>query len=522
MSAPHIALNRFGLGARPGEASGLGDPRGWLEDQLEGDPPDRAAAVPSDQAVAEAFRGFLTAVRSQDRDGVRAATRKVIEFHARESAAALATRAASERPFVERWIAFWSNHLCVSVGAGIRVAAFAGRYEREAIRPHVLGPFEKLLLASARHPAMLLYLDNAQSVGPESRVARRPRRGRSGPGQDRLRGLNENYARELLELHTLGVGGGYSQDDVRELARILTGWTVAGLGGPVDRLLGGGSGGMGGRGGPPGRGGQPAPGGPGGVPREADGAPTTDGIPTFHFLEWAHEPGRKTMLGRRYDEGESAGRAVIRDLARRPEAARFISTKLVTHFIDDAPPPRAVDRLTARWMETEGDLREVARELVALDEAWEPRYRKFRTPQDWMLAILRAVGNDDANPAVTRVLRQLRHPLWAPPSPAGYSDLNRDWGDPDSLMNRAELARTLAERTGRDGLGGSGGGPGAGRSSNPGTGQSAGAGGRDLRPLGTVMPLEPDDPLGAILADTSLDASERIALAFAGPAFQWR
>ena len=466
MSSAHIALNRFGLGARPGEAEGLGDPRGWLEDQLQGEPPELSATVPTDEEAGAAFRGFLSALRSQDRDQVRGATRDVVRFNAQESAAALATRAGSERPFVERWIAFWSNHLCVSVGAGIRVAAFAGRYEREAIRPHALGPFEDLLLASARHPAMLLYLDNAQSVGPGSRVARRPRRGQGGPGQENLRGLNENYARELLELHTIGVEGGYAQEDVRELARILTGWTVAGLGGPMDRLTGGGGG----------------------------------GIPEFRFLEWAHDPGSKIVLGERYGEGESAGRDVIRDLARRPETARFLSTKLVTHFVDDDPPARAVDQRATRWMDTEGDLREVARELVALEAAWDPRHRKLRTPQDWMLAILRAVGNEEVNPAISQVLRQLRHPLWAPPSPAGYSDLTRDWGDPDSLMNRAELARTLADRTAR----------------------GVRRGNRDLRPLGTVMSLSPDDPLTPLLADTSLAASERIALAFAGPAFQWR
>ena len=155
------------------------------------------------------------------------ARRALVGIAAAESRAALTERVTTDRPFVERLVAFWSNHLCISVGAKILVAPLAGSYEREAIRPHVLGRFEDMLLASAKHPAMLVYLDNFQSIGPK--LARRAvGRGR-GQGVSR-RGLNENYARELLELHTLGVDGGYTQQDVQELAKILTGWTVGGIG----------------------------------------------------------------------------------------------------------------------------------------------------------------------------------------------------------------------------------------------------------------------------------------------------
>jgi uncharacterized protein (DUF1800 family) len=382
----------------------------------------------------------------------------VIRTAAGEQTAVLATRVASDRPFMERWIDFWCNHLCVSVSAGVRTAAFAGRYEREVVRAHALGRFDEMLLASARHPAMLLYLDNAQSVGPDSRVARRPRRRRTGAANENLRGLNENYARELLELHTVGVNGGYNQDDVRELARIFTGWTVRGIGGPMDR--------------------------------EED-------RPGFRFLSIAHDPGRKTVLGKRYGEGEAAGRDVIRDLARHPATARFVATRLARHFIDDAWPASAVDALAARWLETEGDLREVARTLVGLEAAWDPRYRKFRTPQDWLVAVLRALNAREVGAPGVQILRQLRHPLWGPPSPAGYSDLRRDWGDSDSLMNRAELARTLANRiVGRRRV--------------------------DPRPLASVLPLAPGDPLPGLLADASIQIPERVALALAGPAFQWR
>jgi uncharacterized protein (DUF1800 family) len=457
MSQPHIALNRFGLGARPGEARGLSDPRGWLLSQLDGGPPSLAGPAPDPSVAGRAFAEFRAALRGQDQDGVRAATRTVLRSGAAEQVTVLETRVVSDRPFVERWVDFWCNHLCVSLAAGIRTAAFAGRYEREVVRANALGRFEEMLLASARHPAMLLYLDNAQSVGPDSRAARRPRR-RGGPGSENLRGLNENYARELLELHTLGVDGGYTQDDVRELARIFTGWTVRGIGGPMDRV---------------------------------------EDRPGFRFLSIAHDPGRKTVLGKRYGEGEAAGREVIRDLARHPATARFVAVKLARHFIDDACPAQAVDALAARWMETDGDLREVARALVRLEVAWDPRHRKFRTPQDWLVAVLRAVNTREVGAPGVQILRQLRHPLWAAPSPAGYSDLRRDWGDSDSLMNRAELARTLATRVvGRRRL--------------------------DPRPLASVLPLADGDPLPGLLADSSIDVPERVALALAGPAFQWR
>ena len=193
----------------------------------------------------------------------------------------------TERPFVERLVAFWSNHLCVSVGAKILVAPFAGSYEREAIRPHVLGRFEDMLLASAKHPAMLVYLDNFQSIGPKSPGAQAAR-GR-GQGGQQARGLNENYARELLELHTLGVDGGYTQQDVQELAKILTGWTVGGLARAQQQMR-------------PAATRRPARG------RMAQAA--NDERLGFAFQELLHEPGSKTVLGVRYaDGGVEEGRA---------------------------------------------------------------------------------------------------------------------------------------------------------------------------------------------------------------------
>jgi len=365
---------------------------------------------------------------------------------------------------VERLIAFWSNHLAISTVGEPLVVALAGSYEREVIRPHVLGRFEDMVRASSQHPAMLVYLDNFQSMGPNAPAARRGR----GAGQ---RGLNENYARELLELHTLGVNGGYEQGDVQELARVLTGWTVRGLAGA--RL-------------------------PAGRQRRLGSAPGR--AIEFAFEPALHEPGAKTVLGRRYgpggvDEGERA----IRDLCAHAATAELVAGKLVKHFVADDPPVATVARIARVFLDSGGDLRQVSLALVDLDEAWAEESRKIRSPQDWLVATLRASGprgTDGVADRLAPLLRQLRHPLWAPPSPAGFGDATRDWADPDSLLNRAELARTLATRLGR-GVG-------------------------DPRRLLDVVDLAADDPTRALVDDSSIDPAERFALALASPAFQWR
>ena len=262
------ALNRFGLGARQGERQRVSDAKGWLKTQLDaGSPVLRTAESTSPAAIGDAVRA-LRLPGQRDEQERREARRRLVELAASEARAALDVRVTSDRPFVERLVAFWSNHLCVSAGAKVLVAPLAGSYERDVIRPHVLGRFEDMVLASAKHPAMLAYLDNFQSIGPSSPGARAGQRNNGA-----RRGLNENYARELLELHTLGVNGGYTQEDVQELARILTGWTIAGISGPGARQ-------------PPVR----ASGG--GVVRRVRIAPS--GPLGFAFQELLHEPGAKT------------------------------------------------------------------------------------------------------------------------------------------------------------------------------------------------------------------------------------
>ncbi|HKY23106.1 MAG TPA: DUF1800 domain-containing protein [Vicinamibacterales bacterium] len=469
MNATIRALNRFGLGAHVGERRRIDDPKGWLRAQLQGGAPElRAPLEATPAAIAAAIRDFRAAGQG-DQQARQQARRRLVDIAAAESHAALTARATTERPFVERLVAFWSNHLCVSVGAKVLVAPLAGSYEREAIRPHVLGRFEDMLLASAKHPAMLVYLDNFQSIGPASRGAQF-----SGVRGQQRRGLNENYARELLELHTLGVDGGYTQQDVLQLARILTGWTVTGLArsGPMQNAR------------------------PRARRRPVQVRQDANGTIGFAFQELLHEPGSKTVLGTKYGEdGVEEGERAIRAFARHPSTARFVATKLVTHFVADDPPAQAVDRVTRTFRDTDGDLRAVATVLVDLQDAWDERLRKFRTPQDWLIAVLRAF-NAEASENVMPLLRQLRHPLWSPQSPKGFGDKVQEWADPDSLLNRAELARTVARRLRAQRI--------------------------DPRTLLDVVDVPASDPLNKFLADNSIAADERIALALAGPAFQWR
>jgi uncharacterized protein (DUF1800 family) len=339
---------------------------------------------------------------------------------------------------------------------------------------------------------MLLYLDNTRSVGPGSQVGRATERRATQQGATG-RGLNENHARELLELHTLGVGGGYTQADVEAAARVLTGWTADPGNGAANamarpRLLG-----------------RQRPGAPV-VPVGPVAGPVAGSV----FRPEIHEPGTKVVLGQRYGAGGGgAGGAVgpggaeeaealVRDLARHPATATFVATKLARHFVADEPPATAVERLAAVFRDSGGDLLRVSLALVDVEEAWDPAHRKLRTPQEWTVAALRAARAENFPPALLPVLRELRHPLWGPAAPKGFDDVTRAWADPDALMNRAELARTLAARLAR--------------------GRAA----IDPRLLLDVMEPADGGALAAMLADDSIAAEERFALALGGPAFQWR
>lgn len=315
------------------------------------------------------------------------------EIYLGEAKARLEAALAAEIGFAERLVWFWSNHFCVSADKAL-VRPIAGAFEREAIRAHVLGRFGDMLLAVESHPAMLIYLDNARSIGPNS-VA----------GQRQRRGLNENLAREILELHTLGVRSVYSQNDVTNFAKIITGWTL--------------------------------------VPPRQD----AERGGAFSFNPRMHEPGAHAMIGNRYaDVGVEQGRRVLADLARHPATASHIARKFARHFIAEQPAPALVERLSKQFLDTGGDLKALAKALVASDEAWqEPRLR-FKRPSEWLVGALRAVGArpPDARPIV-QALNLLGEPLWRPPAPNGFADDNATWLD--GLSQRLDIANQIARRS---------------------------------------------------------------------------
>jgi uncharacterized protein (DUF1800 family) len=405
-TAAAIATNRFGLGARPGELEACaGDPRAWLEAQLKGPPP--VIQDPGLQSTA-AMVTAIDKLRAQKRAGLEAVV-KLGELYrpayVGEVTARLRLAAATDRPFLERITQFWSNHFAVSVDKAI-VLGVAGSYEREAIRPNVLGSFAQLLLAVERHPAMLLYLDNFRSVGPDSMLA-----GRSLERAGKTLGINENLAREIMELHTLGVNGGYTQADVTAFAKVITGWSI----GATGKGLNG-----------------------GGEPGE------------FFFRTAIHEPGTQTIMGQRYSQqGLRQGESVLLDLARNPATAQHIATQLARHFIADEPPPEAVNRLAAVFSRTDGDLPAVYRALLAEEAAWSQPLSKFKTPNDYVISAFRGLDLplDEAR-KVPPVFANLGQRVWSPNSPAGWPDRSADWDGASALMQRLRWADQIGQRFG--------------------------------------------------------------------------
>lgn len=299
--------------------------------------------------------------------------------------------------FTERLVVFWSNHFCISASKGELARMWAGAFEREAIRPHVLGRFADMLKAVEQHPAMLFFLDNQQSLGPDSRA-----------GQNRKRGLNENLAREIMELHTLGVGGGYTQEDVTSLARIITGWTFAGRQGQL-------------------------------------GAPGS-----FVFNANAHQPGPQRLLGKTYEAtGLAQGEAALADIARHPSTANFIATKFVRHFVADDPPQAVVTRLRDVFIKTDGDLKALATALVDSDEAWKAPLTKMRSPYDFLVASGRLLARVPEDPGgYLGNLNLLGQPLWTPAGPNGFPDTSAAWAAPEGMKLRLDIASQMGARLG--------------------------------------------------------------------------
>ncbi|MBV8321303.1 MAG: DUF1800 family protein [Hyphomicrobiales bacterium] len=422
-----LALYRFGLGPRAGSIAGIAsDPRGALLAELDGAGAGRignADLLASGTAarVAFAFQQAQRAARQAERAAQQAAAPSggasppqmndqsappppapvrnpgpgvPQQIYLAEAKARIQAALGAEIGFLERLVWFWSNHFCVSADKG-NVRQICGAYEREVIRAHVLGRFGDMLLAAESHPAMLIYLDNARSIGPDSIAGLRQKRG-----------LNENLAREILELHTLGVRTVYTQEDVTRFANVITGWTFVPF--PQDAVRGG----------------------------------------EFEFNPRMHQPGAQTVIGRNYpDAGMQQGRDVLAVLARHPATAKHVAAKLARHFVADEPPPALVERLAKRFLATQGDLKEVTKALVAAPEAWEAPRAKLKRPGEWVVGMLRAAGitPPDIGP-VMQAHNLLGEPLWRPSAPKGFADESAPWLD--GLAQRLDIANQFARRLG--------------------------------------------------------------------------
>ena len=383
MNTAH-ALIRFGLGRR-GSEDLPADPKAWLARQLDG--PDPYLSLPGPSTA-----DGLTALQEDRRDpntepGKR--RERVRELFQGEVATLANHVLTTPDGFRERLVWFWYNHFTVSLRRGECTGALPG-YFREAIRPHVTGRFQDMLLAVMTHPAMIMYLDNQQSFGPDSLV-----------GQRQKKGINENLARECLELHTVTPAAGYTQADVTSFAKILSGWSIE-----INKIPAG-----------------------------------------FMFRRFAHEPGPKTMMGQVFTEGEEGGRMALSFLAEHPATYHNLATKLVRHFVADVPPPAAVAHIASVLHTTKGDLKAASLALIALPEAWQP-LTKLRQPQDYVISVLRALDlpADKRPPNLPGIISGLGQQPFAAPLPNGWPDTAADWDGPEAILRRIDWAYGMTGR----------------------------------------------------------------------------
>jgi uncharacterized protein (DUF1800 family) len=400
-----IAANRFGYGANAKTIAHIGaSPQQWLLGQV------NAATVASEILALEPRWSSkqalesLAAYKLQKKADESASSMNVMQqvsgvsrkgiTESVEGAVAQTIHQAivSENAFLWRLVDFFSNHFSVSVG-NLNVRALAPTMEIEAIAAHLAGSFSEMLEAVETHPTMLHYLNNVYSIGPNSKNAKKSKDGK---------GLNENLAREILELHTLGVNGGYLQVDVTELAKAITGWGI--------------------------------------------GSVRTQGLSGFKFRKNAHEPGHRLVLNKTYSQhDDSQGKAILLDLANHPSTANFVSSKLVRHFIADEPPQQIVDEMVKVWMSSKGHLPSVLKVMIQHPLSWKQQAEKFKTPREFVISTCRSCGIESIRPDFIRSLTLLGQAPFSAGSPAGYKDTQDYWAGPRAVMARIEWAEHVSK-----------------------------------------------------------------------------
>jgi len=397
-----IAVTRFGLGAGEGEiAAASRAPKDWLLAQLRPYNSSHAAfdGLLSSSEIFKLSRDYKEARKVTSDADRPAASEKYGKAIRRNFEAEVKARsiyaAQTDVPFHERLTRYWSNHFSVSA-RNRNTRLFPGAYEREAIRPHILGRFYELAASAIFHPGMLVYLDNVSSIGPRSRQ-----------GLETGKGLNENLAREVLELHTVTPAAGYRQSDVMEFAKALTGWSVE---------------------------------------RYATKENNRQGKTTFKAR--AHEGGSRVIMGKKYSEkGPTQALAILKDLCQRPETAENIAAKFATHFVSDIPPRALVDSLKHIFLKTDGDLTALYKTLVNSPLAWNSAPQKIKTPEELIISTARMVGFADV---ITKRARDTYDSLaqlpFTAPTPEGWPDIAEAWLGPDAVVKRIEWANELSSR----------------------------------------------------------------------------
>lgn len=398
-----IATNRFGLGAKPNEIlSAQKSPKNWLLEQLNNDPSlpfdknlptsnEIMAAIAQYRKLKQRQKKNIDELSEQDNEQLAKLQKYPRQAHQKLSIDTLMQAITSSNSLNWRLLDFFSNHFSVSA-QGQLMTALAPTLEREAIAPNILGNFEDMLLAVVKHPAMLVYLNNERSFGPQSKLGKRGK------------GLNENLAREILELHTLGVNGGYSQSDVTELAKGITGW---------------------------------------GIPN-----PLKEKFEGFKYRDTGHEPNTRKLLGQSFkDEGVKQGEKMLQYIAQHPSTASYVCLKLARHFISDNPPESLVKKMVKRWNSTNGKIKDVIIEMINAEESWSEASLKFKTPREFIISTYRGLGQKKIKgKQLLYALNVLGQQPFSAGSPAGYSDYQQDWNGASAIMARIELAAQFASR----------------------------------------------------------------------------